>query len=83
MTQFTDRDNGKCAICRTPVRQQERVVSYDTLGRERSYERLCIRCFEAEKAYSRTVFVFNGEMVSQIYTNTNPPVARSDEAAVA
>jgi hypothetical protein len=69
---FPAMPGGKCAVCRAPVRDLGRVSSYDSLGIERNFERLCRRCLEAEKAYSRTVFVFWQDIVCEIYTNLQP-----------
>lgn len=58
-----------CSVCHTPTHDPRQVVSYDGAGNESLYERLCRRCLEAEKAFSRTVFIMDGEYVSEIFTN--------------
>ena len=73
------RQNCRCSVCRAPVRDPRRVMSYDQLGNERDFTRLCRRCFEAEKAYSRTVFVFLFDMVNEIFTNYRQPFPRPQQ----
>lgn len=62
-------DDRPCSVCRAPTHDPRQVLSYDEIGTEAHYERLCRRCLEAEKAFSRTVFVMAGEYVSEIFTN--------------
>ena len=47
--------NGRCSVCRAPVRAIMRTVGVDDAGQTWEYACLCRRCLEAEKAYCRKV----------------------------
>lgn len=65
-----------CAECHAPVRDVMRVVSSDDAGVVRSYECLCRRCLEAERAYTRSVSLFVDAVVFETIGNSNPQIAR-------
>lgn len=65
-----------CSVCHAPTHDPRHIVSYDGDGEESHYDRLCRRCLEAEKAYSRTIFVFEGEYVAEIFANHKDLVPR-------
>jgi hypothetical protein len=67
---------GKCAECRTPVRNAVRVISVDDDGKKHSFERLCRRCLEAEKVFAcRVVLYADGELFEE-FVNPEPSVPR-------
>jgi hypothetical protein len=67
---------GHCSVCNAPVRDARRVFSFDDLGQQREFSRLCLRCLAAERAYSRTVYLFLGDSLKELYTNREALVPR-------
>ncbi|HUS18467.1 MAG TPA: hypothetical protein VMZ25_02355 [Terriglobales bacterium] len=70
------RGNGKCHVCRAPVRAIMRTVGVDDAGRSWEYECLCRRCLEAEKAYCRKVTSYIAGVVFDEYENRKELVER-------
>jgi len=55
------RGGSRCEVCTTPVRHVVPVVAQRLSGVEVSYDCLCVRCLEAEKAVSRRVVLQIGD----------------------
>ena len=73
----------RCEECRTTVRYSMRVVSIAHDGDLREYAVLCRRCIEAEKAYSKRVFVYAAGVVFEEFLNAGQPVERPDVRRIA
>ncbi|HUR37430.1 MAG TPA: hypothetical protein VM009_06415 [Terriglobales bacterium] len=74
------RGNGRCEVCRAPVRAIMRTVSRDEAGQTREFGCLCRRCLEAEKAYSRQVTSYLSGVVFDDFVNKKDLVPRPQDA---
>ena len=70
---------GHCSVCNAPVRDQRKVFSFDDAGLQREFDRLCLRCLAAERAFSRTVYLFQGESLRELFTNRESLIARPQD----
>lgn len=68
----------RCEECHATVRYTMRVVSIAADGETREFSVLCRRCIEAEKAFSKKVFVYAAGVVFEEFVNRKEPVARLD-----
>lgn len=72
---------GRCSLCRAAVRHVVPVTCERTDGRADSYECLCTRCLEGEKASSRRVSLQIGDALVE-YTSPSKLNAGSQPAPV-
>ena len=68
--------NGKCSVCRAPVREGMIVKSLDDDGSQHVFDRLCRRCLEAEKVFARRVSLFSGRFLVEELVNEGPALPR-------
>jgi hypothetical protein len=72
--------NGRCDVCRAPVRAIMRTITRDDAGQNRDFKCLCRRCLEAEKAYSRQVTSYLSGVVFDDFVNKKDLVPRPQHA---
>ena len=81
--QFRLCGSRRCEECNATVRYAMRVVSFAADGEVREAAVLCRRCIEAEKAFSKKVFVYAAGVVFEEFVNPNTPVERPGQRKVA
>lgn len=67
--QFHLRGGQRCPVCNAHVRHVLPVASERHDGSQHTFECLCTRCFEGEKAVSKSISIRMGETI--VYFETN------------